>query len=154
MPIIRNKTQKLVKTAANWNWIGQTLEGRLDSGTDLWNLQQVCLLVMIKTHQQQWKQQISSETVLWGHFLNNFLGSQKTGRGLGRYVAQLECVKCVNGPEHFTVPISDDCGESQMDKIVMVQLMALLSSGRTHLAHRLPMIPPLFWGHGWLDGIL
>lgn len=66
-------------------------------------------------------------------------------------MAQLECVKCISGPEHFLVPISDDCEESLMDKIVIVQPMGLLSAGRTHLAHRLPVTPPLFLGHGLME---
>lgn len=90
----------------------------------------------------------------FGALVKQLPGFPETGKGLGRCAAQLQCVKCVNGPEHFPVPIADDCGESQMDKIVIVQPMGLLSAGRTHLAHRFPMTPPLFLGHGWLDGIL
>lgn len=152
MPIIRNKIQKLVKP-------GQTeigLDRRRKDSLTVGQIYAIYNRFVFLSRSKPVSSNENSRYPLRQFFeapalLNNFLGSKKTGRGLGRYVAQLECVKCISGPEHFLVPISADCEESLMGKIVIVQPMGLLSAGRTHLAHRLPMTAPLFLGHGWME---
>lgn len=116
-----------------WQWDG------------LWNLQWTFHCVTIKNHQLHEKSRHTQRQLFWSLvFLNIY---EKTGRRLGRHVAQLECLKHVDGPEHFPVPISDNCDKFLMEKTTIVQQMDPLSTGKAHrLTHEFHVTPHIcFW---------
>lgn len=113
MPIIRNKIQKIGKNSSKlkldwtdvvrtaWQW-DRFMQSTTGAG------QQVCLFVTIKTRQQQWKQQISSETVLWGPCpLRQLPGFQENRQRAGKVCGSTGVCKLYKWP--WALPCANLC---------------------------------------------